>query len=85
MKNLLFTIMFSLIATISFAQVIDLEQFYMPQLQSKEECAKYIGKKVCTFDYFSSTNQRYRDSKKFDEYRTDATIYTIKKSNSENK
>ncbi|MBQ8190393.1 MAG: hypothetical protein IJZ45_01320 [Bacteroidaceae bacterium] len=79
MKNLLFTIMFSLIATISFAQVIDLEQFYMPQLQSKEECAKYIGKKVCTFDYFSSTNQRYRDSKKFDEYRTDATIYTIKK------
>jgi hypothetical protein len=48
-------------------------------LQSKEECAKYIGKKVCTFDYTSPKNKRYSDSKKFYEYRTEATIYTITK------
>ena len=56
-----------------FAQ--DLEKFYMSQPQSKEECAKYIGKKVCVFDYAYS-NKRYRDSNKFGGSRT---IYTITK------
>ena len=61
-----------------WSQSIDLEQFYMPQLQSKEDCAKYIGKKVCTFDY-SSSNVRRKDSQEFSEYRTSATIHAIKK------
>ncbi|MBQ2397935.1 MAG: hypothetical protein II304_13025 [Bacteroidales bacterium] len=39
----------------------------MPQLQSKEDCAKYIGKKVCVFDY-SSSNKRWKDAYKFEEY-----------------
>ena len=77
MKNLALTIILSFIASITLAQ--NLEKFYMPQLQSKEDCAKYIGKKVCTFDYSSTTNKRWSDSKKFDRYRTEATIYTITK------
>lgn len=77
MKNLALTIILSFVASITLAQ--DLEQFYMPQLQSTEDCAKYIGKKVCTFDYSSPTNKRWSDSKKFDRYRTEATIYTITK------
>lgn len=77
MKNLLLTIILSVIASVTLAQ--DLEKFYMPQLQSKEDCAKYIGEKVCTFDYSSPTNKRWSDSKKFNRYRTEATIYTITK------
>ena len=77
MKNLALTIILSFVASITLAQ--DLEKFYMPQLQSTEDCAKYIGKKVCTFDYSSPTNKRWSDSKKFDRYRTEATIYTITK------
>ena len=65
MKNLALTIILSFIASITLAQ--DLEKFYMPQLQSKEDCAKYIGKKVCVFDY-SSSNKRWKDAYKFEEY-----------------
>ena len=65
MKNLALTIILSFIASITLAQ--DLEKFYMPQLQSKEDCAKYIGKKVCVFDY-SSSNKRWMDAYKFEEY-----------------
>ena len=65
MKNLALTIILSFIALITLAQ--DLEKFYMPQLQSKEDCAKYIGKKVCVFDY-SSSNKRWMDAYKFEEY-----------------
>lgn len=77
MKNLVLTIVISFIASVAFAQ--DMENFYMSQPQSEEECAKYIGKKVCTFDYSSVKNQRYNDSKKFDRYRNEATIFTITK------
>lgn len=77
MKNLALTIILSFIASITLAQ--DLEKFYMSQPQSKEECAKYVGKKVCTFDYASPRNKRYSDSKKFERYRTKATVFTITK------
>lgn len=65
MKNLALTIILSFVASITLAQ--NLEKFYMPQLQSKEDCAKYIGKKVCVFDY-SSSNKRWKDAYKFEEY-----------------
>jgi hypothetical protein len=65
MKRLVLTIILSFVASITLAQ--DLEKFYMPQLQSKEDCAKYIGKKVCVFDY-SSSNKRWKDAYKFEEY-----------------
>ncbi len=65
MKKLVLTIILSFITSITLAQ--DLEKFYMPQLQSKEDCAKYIGKKVCVFDY-SSGNKRWKDAYKFEEY-----------------
>ena len=80
MKNLALTIILSFIALITLAQ--DLEKFYMPQLQSKEDCAKYIGKKVCVFDY-SSSNKRWKDAYKFEEYYRAFShyekIYTITK------
>lgn len=81
MKNLALTIILSFVASITLAQ--DLEQFYMPQLQSKEDCAKYIGKKVCVFDY-SSSNKRRNDAYKFEEYYWASSfhyeeIYTITK------
>lgn len=78
MKNLALTIILSFIASITLAQ--DLEKFYMPQLQSKEDCAKYIGKKVCIYDY-SSSNKRWKDAYIFEEYYCDfhhyENIYTI--------
>ena len=81
MKNLALTIILSFIASITLAQ--DLEKFYMPQLQSKEDCAKYIGKKVCVFDY-SSSNKRWKDAYNFEEYYWGLSshyenIYTITK------
>ena len=80
MKNLALTIILSFIASITLAQ--DLEKFYMPQLQSKEDCAKYIGKKVCVFDY-SSSNKRWEDAYKFEKYYWASyhyeEIYTITK------
>lgn len=77
MKKIVLLIVLLFFVSAGFAQ--DLEKFYMPQPQSKEECAKYIGKKVCTFDYASPKNKRYSDSNKFSRYRTEATIYTITK------
>ena len=81
MKNLALTIILSFVASITLAQ--DLEKFYMPQLQSTEDCAKYIGKKVCVFDY-SSSNKRRNDAYKFEEYYRASSfhyeeIYTITK------
>lgn len=77
MKTILFISALLFMTSLTFAQ--DLEQFYMPQLQSKEDCDKYIGKRVCTFDYSSPSNKRWSDSQKFDEYRTELIIYTITK------
>ena len=73
MKKIVLLIVLLFFVSAGFAQ--DLEKFYMPQPQSKEECAKYIGKKVCVFDYAYS-NKRYRDSNKFG---GSSTIYTITK------
>ena len=73
MKKIVLLIVLLFLVSAGFAQ--DLEKFYMSQPQSKEECAKYIGKKVCVFDYAYS-NKRYRDSNKFGGSRT---IYTITK------
>ncbi len=56
------------------AQDLDLERFYMPQIQSKEDCSKYIGKRVCVFDY-SVGNIRRSDARKFGGNR----FYTINK------
>ena len=88
MKNLVLTIILSFIASITLAQ--DLEKFYMPQLRSKEDCAKYIGKKVCVFDYSSSSNKRWEDAYKFEEYYWGGLLITriyipLQKSNLESK
>jgi len=83
MKHLFISIVLSTITAITFAQDLDLEMFYMPQIQSKEDCAKYIGKRVCVFDYSSATNKRWEDSYKFEKHYWAFShyekIYTIKK------
>lgn len=80
MKKFTSTIVLSVITLMAFAQ--DIESFYMPQLQSKEDCAKYIGRKVCVFDY-SLGNKRREDAYKFEEYYSNYShyegIYTITK------
>lgn len=62
-------------------QTIDLEQFYMPKIQSKEECDKYIGKRVRIFG-FSDAEKReeVRRFKRWYYYEhDDGEYYTITK------
>lgn len=76
MKKIVLILVLILIANSGFSQ--NLAEFYMPQIQSKEDCAKYIGKKVCVFDY-STNSRRWKDSYKLDAYRTRTEFYIIKK------
>lgn len=80
MKKIFLLYVLSFVSAVMFAQ--DIEDFYMPQIKSKEDCDKYIGKKVAVFDY-SSKNKRWKDSYKFEEYYSYSFhyehIYTINK------
>ena len=66
MKKIFSTFILLLYAAIMCAQ--DLEEFYMPQIQSKGDCAKYIGKKISVFDRSSVMDKRWEDASKFDSY-----------------
>ena len=80
MKKIFSTFILLLYAAIMCAQ--DLEEFYMPQIQSKGDCAKYIGKKISVFDRSSVMDKRWEDASKFDSYYgVTNKVYTISKIN----
>lgn len=80
MKKVLLSVVLFLFAIVAYAQ--NLEEFYMPIELKKGDRAKFIGKRVCVFDYSSYDNtNRKLDSDKFDRYDRFhyERIYTIKK------
>ncbi len=82
MKRFYLTFFLVAVSVFCYAQNMDFHRFYMPQIQSEADCAKYIGKKVRVFgsNSYQSTFTYYRNDFEFSYYYDSEhykRIYTI--------